>query len=1376
MTNAGKPIPFPLSKPVGAIPTTTVFDVVVVGSGYGGAVVAYRLAKAKQNVALLERGAETAPKVWTNDEAAGYPNTLSLVNAAMEIETDSGTFGTKRGLFDLRVGDDVSVLVGCGLGGGSLINASVALRAHGKVLSGSGWPQEFRQDPDLLTPFYEKAERCLGSQPYPSEQTVGGVEYPALHKVDALKKAAKAVDKPFELLPINVTFAAGANHFGFQQNQCVLCGDCMTGCNYGAKNTTLMNYLPAAAAHGAQIFTGAEVDSIELVAASGIWQVYLADVASPVQAKRVVLAAGSLGSTEILLRSQAKRNLQISKTIGSRFSTNGDFLAFGYDTDWGADGVAAELLQDGDARPPIYGVGAGNRLDPKASTFSSDAALRPGPSTAGLIQYEDDLDVGNELVIEEGTLPSAFAMVAPPLQFLGSALDGNFSQYADSAQRLKDAQALGTAIQNDLANIADEAYRGPVSRTQMYLVMGHDDSGGEIAYDGTADAIRVRFPGAGRERAFSHEDRTLAKVNEALRGTLLRDPLWSDALGRQLITVHPLGGCPMADSGAAGVVNHLGQVFVDSQSTTTYGTLIVCDGSIIPTSLGVNPLLTITALAERIAENLVQELGSTSKPEPPGAEHPPAAPTGAPSLPAFSMPQIPPPGQVALFFLLALYFNSKNPAATPPLPLEVQTAANTALAALVAASGPLDSGVQSQLMAQLLNQEQSRILGEVAASILLPLDECIQAWASTFMLPALEPSVSAQFEKMVERFPIGFTPAFRFAETMHGYVSPESQLPHTKNDGTNISDPHEVARAYAGAPGGTNHLVAAFQVSTNDLHALATDPSHSATIVGTLTCPALCNTNPVIDVSGTLALLVNDPERVETSQMIYAVTGKTADGAPVTFRGVKYLHRRSGSSPWSDLTTLYTKVTIQTGGETTDWLGILRLDLKDVIALASSAATDQPADGIIDTTRQYLISLLGPDYGKSVADQIEDTVDAYFQAQLAGFFSQAVFGTYGGLLADLENFAARDDRNRTRRALAAPTPATPEIHPLRTADGFDVQLTRYNPGVTPVKPVILAPGFLTSAASFAADTVRTNVVEYLNRAGYDVWLFDYRGSPALPSGRAFCLDDIATYDWPFAIEYVCFVARVPQVRILAHCVGSLSFLMALLREPPDGSGDAPAICGQIQSAVCSQLSLHPVTNWLNYLKVDLDALDILEKTLHVSTLDLVSSSTTTSAMLDAFFWNVPVPAGEECVNPLCHRVFSVFGPSWAHAQLNADTHNALLEWFGSVPAAALEQLTTILKAGKAVDHEGRDVYLPNVANLGGIPITFIAGEQNQIFTPQSSLITLQWLREKNPASAAAYNRHVFPKYAHMDHFIGKNASTEVFPLLPAMLEAQSKKT
>src|SRR5204863_8836470 len=139
---------------------------------------------------------------------------------------------------------------------------------------------------------------------------------------------AVALGRPFYRPPINVTFTEGTNHVGVAQHPCVNCGDCVSGCNYAAKNTVLMNYLPDATNFGAQIFTQVGVRYVESTESG--WNVYYqllesgreafaTDALPFVTAPIVVLAAGTLGSTEILLRSKA-RGLTCSDLLGSKFS------------------------------------------------------------------------------------------------------------------------------------------------------------------------------------------------------------------------------------------------------------------------------------------------------------------------------------------------------------------------------------------------------------------------------------------------------------------------------------------------------------------------------------------------------------------------------------------------------------------------------------------------------------------------------------------------------------------------------------------------------------------------------------------------------------------------------------------------------------------------------------------------------------------------------------------------------------------------------------------------------------------------------------------------------------------------------------------------
>jgi cholesterol oxidase len=143
------------------------------------------------------------------------------------------------------------------------------------------------------------------------------------------------------------------------------------------------------------------------------------------------------------------------------------------------------------------------------------------------------------------------------------------------------------------------------------------------------------------------------------------------------------------------------------------------------------------------------------------------------------------------------------------------------------------------------------------------------------------------------------------------------------------------------------------------------------------------------------------------------------------------------------------------------------------------------------------------------------------------------------------------------------------------------------------------------------------------------------------------------------------------------------------------------------------------------------------------------------------------PTGERCPSPVCRRVLFLYGEVYAHEQLNEATHAAIREMFGVANMTAFEHITRILRAGHAVDHAGRDVYLPHLDRLR-LPIAFLHGEKNRLFLPEGSARTYDALREAN--GEAWYTRHVLPDYAHMDCFIGRNAARDVFPIVLEELE------
>lgn len=265
------------------------YEVVVVGSGYGAGVAASRLARAGRQVALLERGLEHLP--------GEFPASLNQARGAMRVDTAAQTLGSPTGLYQLHVHADMLAMVGNGLGGTSLINANVSLEADPELLRSPAWPQPFRDDPELLAPYLQRARATLEPRTYPLDR-------PTPAKLAALRQSASHLDKPFRRVPINVTFEDRVNPFGVAQPACNDCGDCTSGCNVGAKNTVQMNYLPDAERHGARLFTGVSVSHVSREGTR--WRVHYRPTAEPegalssVLADVVVLGAGSLGSTEIL--------------------------------------------------------------------------------------------------------------------------------------------------------------------------------------------------------------------------------------------------------------------------------------------------------------------------------------------------------------------------------------------------------------------------------------------------------------------------------------------------------------------------------------------------------------------------------------------------------------------------------------------------------------------------------------------------------------------------------------------------------------------------------------------------------------------------------------------------------------------------------------------------------------------------------------------------------------------------------------------------------------------------------------------------------------------------------------------------------------------
>jgi choline dehydrogenase-like flavoprotein len=489
------------------------YDCVVIGSGYGGGVAACRMARAGQSVCLLERGKER----WPGE----YPSTMTEAMKQLHI---SGNFkpgellniavdqGDPTGLYHLVVGEGQNAFVGNGLGGTSLLNANVFLRTDNGTMGLHYWPEELREE-DELEPYYELAEKMLEPTEYPED-------WPELPKMKMLERQAQHLGfgEKFKRVPQTTRFVIGANSTGVEMNASALTGQDSTGVNDGSKSSTLVNYLSDAWNWGTEMFCECEVRYIRKHPQEG-YMVYFVWHGSSrgkfednlyedlmwVHAKKCVfLGAGSLGTTEILLRSQ-QMGLSMSSNVGTGMSGNGDMLAFGYNCDEEVNAIGREF-------PSPY--------KPIGPTITSVIDCREG--------HENPLD---GFVIEEGAIPKA---LAPLFQIMLELMPGKHAP---------DGLSLYEKLQHRLSGIGSAVLgpyfsKGSIEKTMVYLIMSHDSNQAILTLEN--DKPVLKFLGVGRSDHVDYLNNILAQATSAVGGTFINSPFYA-ALGKQEITVHPIG-------------------------------------------------------------------------------------------------------------------------------------------------------------------------------------------------------------------------------------------------------------------------------------------------------------------------------------------------------------------------------------------------------------------------------------------------------------------------------------------------------------------------------------------------------------------------------------------------------------------------------------------------------------------------------------------------------------------------------------------------------------------------------------------------------------------------------------------------------------------
>jgi cholesterol oxidase len=546
------------------------FDAIVVGSGFGGSVSAYRLADAGLGVCLLERGRAYGP-----GDFARSPRDVG-VNF---WDPSSGC----HGLFDVWSFRGLEALVAAGLGGGSLIYANVLLRKDERWFvddhPGGGydpWPVTAKD----LDSHYSSVESTIGVQTYPYAETTP--------KTLAFFEGARRARLDPYLPPLAVTFAnRGAppvpgerieespNLHGRERQTCRLCGECDVGCNYGSKNTLDFTYLTRARERGADLRTLCEVVTIAPRPPGGFEVDYVAhrpdpDAAPVPTARRprtrltanvLVLSAGTLGTTYLLLKNRSAFPA-LGDALGTRFCGNGDLLTFAARCrDW----------HRGRRRP--------RRIDPGY-----------GPVITAAARVADTLDggTGRGFYIEDGGYPqfAAWALAGQP----NPVLLRRAARFAVRAVWRR----LTSDPRSDLSGEVARLLPAPSAAAALPMLgMGRDVPDGVMRLrQGWLD---IDWTTATSREYFDRVRATMGLIALALGGRLRDNPLWHL---KRVVTVHPVGGCPMGEDAARGVVDSRGEAF-------GHPGLFIADGSVMPGPVGPNPSLTIAALADRFADRMV---------------------------------------------------------------------------------------------------------------------------------------------------------------------------------------------------------------------------------------------------------------------------------------------------------------------------------------------------------------------------------------------------------------------------------------------------------------------------------------------------------------------------------------------------------------------------------------------------------------------------------------------------------------------------------------------------------------------------------------------------------------------------------------------------
>ncbi len=517
---------------------TEVYDYVVIGSGFGGAVSAFRLSQKGYRVLILEQG-----KKW---RAEDFPKSNWNIKKYLWAPL-LRSFGIQR----ISIFNEAFILSGVGYGGGSLVYGNTHMTPSKEFFQNPIWAKLGAWE-EILAPHYQMAKKMLGTTQNPHLEI----------EDEALKTVAEKWGRGASFSPLDVGVYFGDplqekdpyfSGEGPLRKGCNFCSGCMVGCPNGAKNTLDKNYLYFAEKSGAEVRTGVRVEKIEFENDEYILSCHPTEdlfksFKIKIRTRGVVLAAGVLGSLEILFKQKWKYKTltKLSDKLGENFRTNSESLC-------GVAGAQKKLNN---------GVAISSVIHPDNNTHIQICKYPDGSGLMGRMAVMSAEDGG----ILKRILQSTLKIFTQPISFLRVFFDFEFA-----------SRSVFLLVMQNLDNSMKMIFKKNLFGWSMKM---QNDSG------------HARVPSY-----VSTGQRVMNDYAKVVGGVPLN--AFTEVFFNLSSTAHALGGCPMGASVEEGVVDSQFNVF-------GYPRFFITDGSIIPCNLGVNPSLTITALSE-YAMSLVQE-------------------------------------------------------------------------------------------------------------------------------------------------------------------------------------------------------------------------------------------------------------------------------------------------------------------------------------------------------------------------------------------------------------------------------------------------------------------------------------------------------------------------------------------------------------------------------------------------------------------------------------------------------------------------------------------------------------------------------------------------------------------------------------------------